>query len=110
MGIPLKVYWDGVDFGVVSENLVDNSLHGYPPTGCTGMGWILGWFLKIWLSTLFMGIPLRVYWDGVDFGVVFKILSDNSLHGYPPIDWNLKIWLSNLFMGIPPYIGFLNSG
>jgi hypothetical protein len=44
MGIPLRVYWDGVDFGVVSENLVDNSLHGYPPQGVLGWGGFWGGF------------------------------------------------------------------
>jgi hypothetical protein len=70
-GIPHRVYWDGVDFGVEFKILVVNSLHGYPPTGCTGTGWILGWIMKFWLSTLFMDIPPQDvlgrggFWGGI---------------------------------------------
>jgi hypothetical protein len=44
MGIPLRVYWDGVDFGMVSENLVVNSIWGIPPQGVLGRGGFWGGF------------------------------------------------------------------
>jgi hypothetical protein len=38
---------------------------------------------KILVDNSIWGIPHRVYWDGVDFGVDFEILVDNSIWGIP---------------------------